>query len=161
MALPEMQITDSMRKAAEEMVYGYYMQNHQRHKLTPKGATWYYDAKQSFTQTAFDANPQYSAFASKPSGRPGYPLEYIRLGKPEQQEAKAAFDGVLATLATEAIQRLKGGVGDRKVPADFSFKGDSEYYGNGYPPQGVPAELRGVETGWAEKVGPRKDIPLG
>jgi hypothetical protein len=154
MALPEMQITDAMRAAAEEMVYGYYMQNHKRHELTPKGATWYYDAKQALIQTAFDANPQHSAYQSKPSGRPGYLLESIRFDDAQRQEAQAAFDQTLQTVVAEAAEKIKGD----KVPADFTFKDEGAYYGTGYPPKGVPAELTERGTDWQKLVAGRGDI---
>ena len=154
MALPEMQITDAMRAAAEEMVYGYYMQNHKRHELTPKGATWYYDAKQALIQTAFDANPQYSAYKSKPSGRLGYPLESIRFDDAQKQEAQTAFDKTIQTVVEEAAGKIKGD----KVPVDFTFKGDGEYYGTGHPPRGVPAELTETGTDWQTLIGARGGI---
>lgn len=156
MDLPEMQVSDAVRDAAEQMVYGYYMQHYQRDKLTPKGATLYYDAREALRQAAFDANPQYCAFAAKPSGRPGNHLKYLRFDDAQRQEAQTAFDRVLQTVVAEASDKIKGD----KTPEDFVFPGNDSYsyYGTGYPPRGVPAELTEVGAGWQELVKKRGDV---
>jgi hypothetical protein len=70
------------------------------------------------------------------------------------QMARTAFDQSLETVVAEATERMKG----TTLPAEFSFRVEGGYYGSGYPPRGVPAELTVTDTGWQnteEKRGER------
>jgi len=157
MVLPDIVITDQMQAAAQKMIRSFYLQNYEPQRLTPGRASAYYDNRQALVQAAFDANPDYIAFSSIPSGRTGHSLDHKRLNEKEVGAACGVFDAALNKLISQVIDDQKS---EGNLPSDFSFKRDDTYYGNGYPPRGVPVEA-GFGNKWTDMVSrPSSEIEL-
>lgn len=149
MTLPEMQVTDEMRRVAEEVVMAHYQVEQDGHDQN----TLRYDAAQNLLQVSLDANPEYSAFGARDTetDRGIRAIEDIRLEEEALQKAKEAFDVAVGNVVQEAIRALQE---SGRLPETFSSINVDSHYGNGHPPHRIPEEVheRGHPTYYTDLV---------